>query len=402
LYHAFGVRGYRYVRSEFVGGEVHFTVEQERAEMRCRACQADDVIARGKVVRRFRSVPIGGRRVWVILPIQRVWCRRCGLIQQVDVAFADRRRSYTRAFARYALDLCRYMTIQDVAKHLGVSWDVVEEIHKRHLQKRFARPRLKDLTYIAIDELCVGRPRKFLTIVLDLKTGAVVFVGQGKGKEGLQPFWKRLRSSRAKVLAVASDMAVAYVSAVLENLPSAALVLDRFHVIKYFNQKLTRLRRQVYRAATAMEQKVLKSIRWILLKSPENLQAHEDPGKHERKRLQEALTLNEPLMLAYYLKEDLRQFWEQADKAAAEEFLTAWLTRAETSGVTILNRIARRLRLLRSALLAWYDHPISTGPPEAANNKIKTLQRRAYGFRDRDYFIWQIYGQHHKKYALVG
>jgi len=370
--------------------------------MRCRTCGAREVIARGKIVRRFRTLPIGSRRVWLILPIQRVQCRRCGLIQQVEVGFADRRRSYSRAFARYALDLCRSMTIQDVAKHLGVSWDVVKEIHKRDLQKRFARTRLKDLTYIAIDEICVGRPRKFLTVVLDLKTGAVVFVGQGKGKEGLKPFWKRLKASRAKILAVACDMAVAYVSAVLENLPKAALVLDRFHVIKYFNHKLTDLRRQVYRAATAMEREVLKGIRWILLKNPENLRPHTNPNKDERRRLQEALMLNEPLMMAYYLKEDLRQFWEQPGKAPADAFLDSWLRRAETSGITILKKIARRLRLLRPALLGWYDHPISTGPLEAANNKIKTLQRQAYGFRDQDYFIWQIYAQHEKKYALVG
>jgi transposase len=401
LYHAFGIRGYRYVRSEYLHGQIHFTIHQEPDRMRCRQCQSDQVIRRGTGIRRFRGVPIGGRQVWIHLPVQRVECRRCGVVQQVEIAFAARRYSYTKAFERYALDLCRHMTIQDVADHLAVSWDVIKAIHKGYLQKRFARPRLRGLTHIAIDEICIGRPRKFLTIVLDLTTGAVVFVGKGKGKEALSPFWARLKRSRAKILAVASDMATAYVAAVLENLPQAALVLDRFHVVKYFNDKLTALRRQVQRAAEAMEKEVLKGTRW-LLKNPENLQAHEDLAKDERKRLQEALAINEPLMMAYYLKEDLRQFWEQPDKPAADQFLTAWICRAESSGVTILKKIARRLRLMRFALLNWYDHRISTGPLEATNNKIKTLQRRAYGFRDREYFVWQIYSQHEKKYALVG
>lgn len=402
LYHAFGIRGCPYVRTEYRRGEVRFTVSLERSKLRCRQCGCSEVILRGKTVRQFRTVPIGRRPVWIVLPVQRVECRACHVIQQVPVPFADRRRSYTRAFERYALGLCRHMTIQDVANHLGVSWDVIKAIHKRYLQRHFARPRLRDLTYMAIDEVCVGRPRKFLTIVLNLVTGAVVFVGEGKGKAALKPFWKRLRRSRAKVLAVACDMATAYISAVLENLPKAALVLDRFHVVKYFNQKLTSLRRTVQRVAVGMERQVLKGIRWILLKNPENLRPNADPQKDERKRLQDALEINQPLMVAYYLKEDLRQFWDQPDRDAADRFLEQWLARADSSTLPVLRKIGRRLRAFRFALLAWYDHPISTGPLEASNNKVKTLQRRAYGFRDRQYFVLQIHSLHLKKYALVG
>lgn len=401
LYQAFGIQGYRYVRSTYVHGEVHFTIEQQ-APMQCPRCRSNQVIRRGTFPRRYRGLPIGRRRVWVVLPVQRIECLGCRTVQQVEVAFADPRRSYTRSFERYALELCRCMTIRDVAEHLGVSWDVIKGIHKRRLREQFARPSLKDLTLLAIDEICIGRPRNFLTVVLDLTSGAVVHVGIGKGKEALKPFWKRLRRSRAKIQAVATDMAPAYAAAVWENLPAAALVLDRFHVIKYFNEKLTGLRRQVQWGAEAMDKKVLQGTRWLLIKNPENLRACRDPAKDERKRLQDALAINEPLMRAYYLKEDLRQFWEQPDKAAAERFLEAWLVRAETAGVPILKKIARRLRIFRFALLAWYDHPISTGPLEAANNKIKTLQRRAYGFRDQEYFTLQIYSQHLKKYALVG
>jgi transposase len=295
------------------------------------------------------------------------------------------------------------MTIQDVADHLGVSWDVVKKIHKRYLKARFDRPKLGDLSYIAIDEVCIGRPRKFLTVVLDLLSGAVVYVGSGKGKEALEPFWERLKRSGACILAAATDMAPAYLSAVMEHLPAADLVLDRFHVVKWFNEKLTTLRRQVQRAATGTQKEVLKGTRWLLLKNPENLKADaDDPTKDERKRLQKALAINQPLMQAYYLKEDLRRFWEQPDRARAERFLDGWLRRAEASGVTVLKQIARRIHLFRFGLLNWYDHRISTARSEATNNKIGTLQRRAYGYRDREYFILQIYSAHLKKYALVG
>ena len=121
--------------------------------------------------------------------------------------------------------------------------------------------------------------------MLDLDSGAVVFVGNGKGSEALKPFWKRLKSSKAKIQAVATNMSPAYISAVLENLPKARLVFDRFHVMKLLNEKLTELRRQLYREATdLLEKSVLKGIRWLLLKNPENL----DETKNERERLDEA------------------------------------------------------------------------------------------------------------------
>ncbi len=111
------------------------------------------------------------------------------------------------------------MTIQDVADHYGVSWDVVKDIQKRFLTLKFSRPRLKSLRQIAIDEIYVGKKRKFLTVVLDLETGAVVFVGEGKGADALEPFWKRLKSARKRIEAVAIDMSRAYIHAVTTNLP---------------------------------------------------------------------------------------------------------------------------------------------------------------------------------------
>lgn len=399
LYHAFGIRGYRYVRTEFEQGQIIFHIDQAPDTLRCACCGSDQVIRRGQCERRFKTLPIGRRPVTVILPVQRVSCRQCGVVRQVEISFADERRRHTRAFARYALELCRHMTIADVANHLGVSWDVIKDLHKEYLHQRFARPNLKGLKQIAIDEISIGKGHRYLTVVLDLETGAVVFVGEGKGAESLDPFWKRLRRCGARIEAVATDMSPAYTLAVHDSVPDATHVFDRFHVVKLFNDKLSDLRRDVQATAeTAEQKKVLKGTRWLLLRKAENL----DDDRHERQRLEEALRLNQPLATAYYMKEDLGQFWDQDDKAAAEDFLDDWIQRAEASGIKMLKDFARTLRLHRRGLLAWYDFSISTGPLEGTNNKIKTLQRRAYGFRDQDYFRWRIYGLHETKYALVG
>jgi len=118
--------------------------------------------------------------------------------------------------------------------------------------------------------------------------------------------------------------------------------------------------------------------------------------------LREALRLNESLATAYYLKEDLRQIWQQPSKFAARLKLIDWYQQAMASGVRILQEFARLLLARQDGILAWYDYPISTGPLEGTNNKIKTMQRQHYGLRDQEFFLLKLYQLHETKYALVG
>ena len=399
LYHAFGVRGYRYAKTEYVGGEVIFTIEQPRESYRCPVCGSDQVIGRGQSCRRFRTVSIGSKPVYLMLSVPRVECRDCGAVRQVKLGFADPRVSYTKAFQRYALQLSQYMTIKDVANHLGISWDVIEEIQKADLKRRFDKPRLKHLRQIAIDEISTGKGHVYLTIVLDLESGSVVHVGRGKGGDALTEFWARLRRAGAQIEAVATDMSPAYIDAVTTHLPGVSLVFDRFHVIKLYNDKLSQLRRALYhQLKDTMQKDVLKGIRWLLLKRPEHL----DPAHNEPKRLEEALRLNEPLATAYYLKEELNEVWEQEDEESAQALLMEWILYAESTCIPVLKSFAKTLRFHALGILAYYDHPISTGPLEGTNNKIKTMKRQAYGFRDQEFLRLKILGIHQTKYALVG
>jgi transposase len=176
LYHAFGIIGYYYLRTIFEGGKVFFGIDQEKHRLRCSACSSKNVKRRGKTKRRFQSLPIGGKQTFIDFEIPRVECRDCGLVRQVKVGFANARRTYTRPFERYALELSKHMTISDVADHLGISWDIAKDIQKRRLTKRYKSPRLKHIRQIAIDEICIGKGHQYLTVVLDLSSGAVVYV----------------------------------------------------------------------------------------------------------------------------------------------------------------------------------------------------------------------------------
>ena len=240
---------------------------------------------------------------------------------------------------------------------------------------------------------------KYLTLVMDLQSGAVVFVGDGKGGKALEPFWQALSKTRAKIQAVATDMSAAYIDAALENLPGVPLVVDHFHIVKLMNEALTEVRRGLYHELRdVMGRKVLKGSRWILLKNPENLCLERDEARH----LEEALRLNEPLATAYYMKEDLRQIWSQENKQAAKTTLESWIRRAVSSGIGPLIRIGKTLAAYTFGILNWYDHPISSGPMEGTNNKIKVMKRMAYGYRDMEFFKLRILVIHEAKYAQTG
>lgn len=398
LYKAIGVAGYEPLACWRKEGVFHLRMSAPASCYRCPQCGNRDVIRRGQVDRIVHAPRIGLDRTVLFIKTPRLECRVCQRVLNAVLPGVVPKCNYTKSLARLAVDLRKMMTIRDVARYLGVGEGLIRSIDKSYLQKTFGRPRLRDLEVIAIDEIYVGKKNKFFTIVIDWQSGAIVFVGEGKGQHALKPFWKRLRSSKARIKAVATDMSSAYYAAVIKNLPNALQVFDRFHIVKLMNDRLTQLRRDLQREAEGMDRKVLKGLRWLLLKHPDHL----DESKNESDRLQEALDLNRSLAIAYYLKEDLRQIWQQSSKALAARFLTDWCRRARASGIRVLITMANTLQGFRTGILNWYDYPISSGPLEGINNKIGALQRMAFGYRDKDYFVAKLYALHIAKFALIG
>lgn len=400
LYHAFGLKKYDYVSTEYEGGQIKFNLRPKPSLLVCPVCGSHDVVNGGHVLRDIKTLPIGRKPVILGLEIPRIKCCRCGCVRQIELGIADPKRSYTKAFGRFVVELSRSMTMLDIASFLQISWDCVKDIIKRRLVERFSKPDIRNLKYLAIDEISVRKGHKYVTLVMNLESGAVIFVGDGKGADALKPFWARLGRSRCrKIKAVATDLSPAYIVAVKENLPKAKLVFDHFHVVKLMNEHITQIRRNLYHEiADVLQKEALKGVRWILLKNPENL----NEKHNEKQRLQEALRLNGPLATAYYMKEDLRQIWNQPDQKTAAAVLDGWVKIAMSSGIAALIKMGKTLLAHRYGILNWYEHPISSGPMEGTNNKIKTLKRQAYGFRDLEFFKLRILAIHEARYAFTG
>jgi transposase len=296
---------------------------------------------------------------------------------------AESKKTYTKSFARDVIYLAREMPVLAIARLYDVSWGMVCDILKGYLEKRYPKKNIKNLRRIAIDEICIGKRHKYLTIVLDLDTGDPVYVGDGKAESALVPFWKLLGPKRAKkIKCVSMDMGRAFQAAVKKNIPDACIVFDHFHVVKLANECLDQLRRQEYSRVDFEGKQIIKGSRYLLLKNPENL----DSSRKEPERLQQLLALNTPLSMMYILKEDLRQFWHQISKEEAEAAIDVWVETAKNSGVPHIVRLGKCIERYKEGILNYYVHRVSSGPLEGFNNKVKVLARRAYGYRNIKFF----------------
>jgi transposase len=209
-------------------------------------------------------------------------------------------------------------------------------------------------------------------------------------------FWPALRSSRARIKAVAMDMSAAYWAAVAEYLPNAAIVFARFHITQLVNQKLDDLRRELVREATGLMKQTVKGVRYLLLMRRDNIEEEKLP------RLDEALKHNEPLFTGYLLKEALGLLWEQTSYAKMNAFLHEWCDLADQSGIRQMMQLAKTLLGRKSGILSWWKQRINNGRMEGINKKIKTLLRQSYGLRDERYFVLKLYSLHHSRQELLG
>ncbi len=288
------------------------------------------------------------------------------------------------------------MTLSDVASWLDLSWDTVKTVVQRRLENDYRKIGYRHLRHIAIDEIYLGRTRKYVTLVVDLDSGRIVWVGDGKGGEALREFWRRFKQSRGRLRAVAMDMSGAYAASVREHAPHAVLNFDRFHVVKLMNERLDDLRRELVRAAGTEAKQAIKGLRWLLLHRRDNL----EPDAAQR--LERSLQLNAPLQTAYLLKEELGLLWEQADGRQAWAYLRDWCAKAKASGVRQLRAMADTLLRHAQGILAYYKTGLTSGKMEGINRKIRGLLCSAFGFRDHDFFKLRLYALHEAKFKLVG
>jgi transposase len=335
---------------------------------------------------RFRDSSIGDYETYIEARAVRIAC--CGGTRVERLIFAMPGFRMTRRFFERIAALCTRLPIYAVMKMAGLSWDTVARVDKHAIE--LALPdlsqRLAGLRWMGVDEVSRTGGHDYFTVVTNLETGCVVWIGDGKGEKGLAPFFEALGKRRRRIRGVVSDLG--YREALARTVPAAVWILDRFHIVQWLNEGLNALRRRIFSGAPKDDLgRSLKIQKWLLLSARERLD-------HKNKlALNSLLVRNEPLYKAYLLKELLRGVllhpWKYL--GALRSRLTGWIEEASTCGLAEIERVAERLRPHTEAVVAGHAHDVKLGLVEATNGKIAALRVQARGYRQREYHKAKIY-----------
>lgn len=389
LQHTQGIVGYNLQKTERTRDTEIFFLHSRAKQLPCPKCKSwcTSIVETGRT-RDIRGLCVGFKKMIMRVSIRRIRCQACNASHQEPIAFCrDLYARVTKWAARFVLALREEMSIKAVAKFTGLHWDTVKNIEKSWLKKKYKRVRLNDVRYLGIDEVYLGKTLGYITIVRDLISGTVLFVGKGKGGDALKKFRKRLKRKAGQIRAVSMDMSNAYSAWVAEVLPNADIIYDHFHLIKLMNDRMNNLRRCTMNKLGDEQKKELKGKRTILLRNIENLE--EDALKQLEKLCNEFADLG----IAYVMKECLRNIYRLAmDSSLARMAFEVWCEKAEASGISCLKQMAKTITKRMEGILGFWKHgSLTNASQEGFNNKVGWLTRQAYGYRDEEYLYLKIY-----------
>lgn len=333
----------------------------------------------------IRDLNMAKAQVWLQVEYRKVWCDNCNGVRVEHLSFADASKRVTDRLAQYIHDLCKMLTVHDVAEHLDLNPKTIKAIDKSFLQKSFGRTDCHDLRVLAIDEIALRKGHNYMTVVMDYFSGRVVWMGEGRSKETLDSFFAEMTNRRKEAIeAVAMDMWEPYINRVKHHCPNANIVFDFFHVVQAFGRVIDKVRRDEYLKANEQDRKVLKGSRYLLLKNEENL------TEKQQSRLQDVLELNSTLSVLYVLKDYVKLVYYYSDRQKVKKILDDWCEMAGQIEHPSVKAFIKRLRFFEYGILNHADYPIGTSRLEGANNKIKVIKRKAYGFHDSEYFALKV------------
>lgn len=396
LYHTNAINDVQYKATRYEKGSVIFEAEMKKGCHLCPKCKNLHSYVKEHKQRKFRMVPFGNKACFLSLLMHRFQCSKCDHKWWPRLTFMVGKKRMTRSFIKHILDLMAFGTVKDVSSFLGVSWDTVKDIHKEALKKKYKSIHYKELRYIGIDEFSIRKGHEYMTIFTNLESGEIIHAVEGRDKEVVLPFLKKIARKAINLRAIAMDMSKSYISAVREILPKKDIVFDHFHVTALINRAIDEFRREQQRKSNEVGLKIIKGFRFLLLRNYESLESD------KKSSLEYLFEVNKPIATMHQMKEQFRLYWSKKSKKEGAHFLGWWIIEAMESNIGSLTKLARSLLSHWEGLITYFDHKISNGITEGINNKIKTLKRQAYGYRDMEYFKLRLYHLHKQKSSLTG
>lgn len=379
----FDFKGYKLCCVESDEHHITVSLDNTRRTARCPACGKRCSNIESTYRRKIRDLDIGVRKCFVGFAERKIKCS-CGYRGVEKLSFTDKYEHQTKRFEDYVSRLCQLMTLQDAAKVAEIDWKTAKRIDKKYLGQLVASLESINPTRLGVDEIAYRKGHKYLTVVRDLTMGRVIWVGIGRKKETLGKFFEELgEKKRSKIQVFVMDMWDPYIASVKEN-TNAEIVFDKFHIAKKITEALDNIRRQEFAKADAETRKNFKKKRFIILKRGKRL------DKEKQETLNELMKENERLYQAYLLKEQALDIFDEDDEKTALERLDKWFENVEESGIEQFKAVVKTLRSYFYGVVNYFRHRLTNAASEAFNTKINVIKRRAYGFRDIEYFKLKI------------
>lgn len=315
-------------------------------------------------------------------------CRRCGAVKSENLSWLGKSGFYTKRFAFYVGKRCQQTTIQEVADELNLDWKTVKAMEMDYMREKLQRAGNPRPKVVGVDEIAIRKGRVYRIVASDLEKGrAIWFGGKDRSEESMDLFWEGLGPEKAeKVRLVVMDMWEAFENSAVKNAPQAAILYDKFHVMKKLGEAMDKVRRDETQKLPKEERTYIKGNRYILLSHQKNLDLK---GK---KRLKSLLAINRRLNTAYVLKESFGQLWSYRYPACAERFFDNWKSSLKGQKLKPYEEFARMVERHWEGLVAHCqpENKVALGFVEGLNNKIRVIQRRAYGLRDEEYLKLKV------------
>jgi transposase len=295
---------------------------------------------------------------------------------------------YTKRFAFYVGRRCRTSTIKDVATELHVDWKTVKELEKQYLREQLRRAGTPRPRVIGIDEVSLRKGHTYRILVSDLeRRRAIWFGGIDRSEASMNLFYEWLGPKKTKHIRLAvMDMWKAFENAALENIPQAAILYDKFHVMRHLGEALDKVRKKEYARVSGKDRRFIKGQKYNLLSHRHNLTMS---GKQA---LDTLLRVNKRLNTAYLLKESFSQLWDYTSPPWARKFFENWKSSLKWQRLKPYEEFAQLIERHWDGIAAFCqpENKVSLGFVEGLNNKVRVIQRRAYGLRDEEYLRLKI------------
>lgn len=374
--------GYKFCDSFVDNDSILVVLKRTGKTGKCPVCGKRCRNIHKKRKRRIRDLDLAGSKAYVWFAYFDIVCS-CGYEGVEKLDFVESYSRFTRRFEKKVVTLCEAMCIKDVAKELRVGWETVKNIDKRNAQKYVVDLESVSPKRIGVDEIAYEKSHKYLTVVRDVDLSKVIWVGKGRKRETLDKFFEQLGIEKSWNIHVAvCDMWDAYISSIKAN-TNASIVFDKFHIAKVVNDAIDKVRRKEFAKADSQERKNMKHKRFLILSRQKNLKSE------KTEQLKQLLEQNNTLYTTYVLKEQILDILD-SEKHGAKIRLNTWLKNVFSTGIDQLQQVAKRICNYLYGIYNYFDHKITNAQSEGFNNKINIIKRKAYGFRDLEYFKLKI------------